>query len=116
MVSRLRFVALTVALVAAAGACVSIGVKPNGPGRTSTRGADPEPRIPRTGDEPQSTERTGRDAAAISRREVVAKEPPSALVSRDGTRCTVDATRYERVKVGDRVLCVWTKNTDDPTP
>ena len=29
MVSRLRFVALTVALVAAAGACVSIGVKPN---------------------------------------------------------------------------------------
>jgi hypothetical protein len=95
--------------------CASIAVKPNGPGRSVTVGADRTPRIPRTGDEAQDADRHGTPAAAVARREVVAKEPPSALLAQDGTRCTVDPEKYERTKVGDRVLCVWTKNPDDPT-
>lgn len=38
---------------------------------------------------------------------VASKTPPSTLVARDGTFCTVTEDRFERIKVGDRAGCFW---------
>lgn len=41
------------------------------------------------------------------RKTVSAKEPPSRLVAVDGTVCLVSASRYDSVKVEERVWCDW---------
>ena len=43
----------------------------------------------------------------IGRRQVVAKEAPETLVATRGERCTVDREKFEKVRTGDRVWCMW---------
>ncbi len=38
---------------------------------------------------------------------VSAKEEPATLIAADGTVCLVTASRFNRVKTGDRVWCNW---------
>ena len=46
-------------------------------------------------------------SSTIGRRQVVAKEAPETLVAARGERCTVDREKFERVRTGDRVWCMW---------
>ncbi len=39
---------------------------------------------------------------------VVAKASSNVLLARDGSTCKVPEPRYEIVRVGDSVTCVWT--------
>ena len=111
-----RAALLPAALLVAFGACLSVSARRGGPGRTTTQGAVPQARLPRTGDEPQTSDRHGRPSAAMAKRRVASKEPPATLLASDGLRCTVSHDRYEKVRVGDDVLCLWTDRSDDPTP
>lgn len=45
---------------------------------------------------------------ALSRKQVWTKVEPSELVAEDQSRCTVDFNRFNRIKVGDGVWCLWT--------
>lgn len=38
---------------------------------------------------------------------VAFKEEPATLVARDGTLCTVTASKFQNAKEGDRVWCHW---------
>ena len=44
---------------------------------------------------------------SIDTRVVAAKEDPSTLIAGDGGRCTVSASRFADVKVGDLYSCAW---------
>ncbi len=44
----------------------------------------------------------------VTRKKVVQKDGETRLVARDGSSCPVGAERGHRVRVGDRVWCVWT--------
>ena len=46
-------------------------------------------------------------SSTIGRRQVVAKEAPETLVAARGERCAVDREKFERVRTGDRVWCMW---------
>jgi len=65
-------------------------------------GGRPAPRVaPRGG---------GADSAPspdLTRKLVAGKEPPSILIARDGTRCTVTARRYAETREGDYAWCAW---------
>ena len=111
-----RATLLPATLLLASGACLSVSARRAGPGRTTTHGTVPDARLPRTGDEPQTSDRNGRPTAAMAKRRVASKEPPATLLASDGLRCTVSRDRYEKVRVGDDVLCLWTDRSDDPTP
>ena len=49
----------------------------------------------------------GGGVSTIGRRQVVSKEAPETLVATGGARCTVDREKFERVRSGDRVWCMW---------
>jgi hypothetical protein len=38
---------------------------------------------------------------------VMEKAPPAYLIAVDRMECTVSRDRFEKVSVGDRVLCAW---------
>ena len=40
-------------------------------------------------------------------KQVVDKKEPAYLVATDGTTCTVDAKRFEKTQLGQRVICKW---------
>ncbi|CAN5180235.1 hypothetical protein BH24GEM2_BH24GEM2_07710 [soil metagenome] len=52
----------------------------------------------------------GRETPALERKTVVAKQEPQELIAADGTRCTSGAGKFERVRPGDRVWCVWQRS------
>lgn len=39
---------------------------------------------------------------------VADKEPPDILVAWDGTTCRVPEVRFEHIRIGQRITCVWT--------
>ena len=43
----------------------------------------------------------------LETRVVAAKEAPSTLVADDGGRCTVSASKFADVKVGQLYTCAW---------
>ena len=47
---------------------------------------------------------------------VSAKEEPMTLVALDGTLCTVTPAKYNKVKIGDRVVCGWRSPGDQRPP
>jgi hypothetical protein len=96
MTTMLTRAALFVVL-AAQGACIAIPLGKQGPTR------------PKSGD-PGSTARaaTKRDGSAFGLKPVFGKQPPSLLLARDGTECTVSEERFERTIIGRSVWCIWT--------
>jgi hypothetical protein len=43
-----------------------------------------------------------------TRKVVAAKQGErTVLIAQDGTWCTVSTSRYERIRLGDAVLCAW---------
>jgi hypothetical protein len=43
-----------------------------------------------------------------ARKVVAAKQDErTVLIAQDGTWCSVSSSRYERIRVGDAVLCAW---------
>jgi hypothetical protein len=38
---------------------------------------------------------------------VAAKTPPDLLIARDGTTCRVPERRFDQIRVGQTVTCVW---------
>jgi hypothetical protein len=48
---------------------------------------------------------------APARKEVVDKRDLAILVARDGTICTVSQEVFQNTRVGDRVTCLWRKET-----
>jgi hypothetical protein len=50
---------------------------------------------------------SGADGTGWGRKPVEAKDAPATLVARDGSVCTVSRDRFERVRLGDRVICFW---------
>jgi hypothetical protein len=89
---------LLVALLAQA-ACILVPMGKRAPTR-------PEERDPRS----PTTLADGRgDQPGFGLKPVVGKQPPSVLLARDGTQCTVSEEKFERVILGTSVWCVWTK-------
>ncbi len=43
----------------------------------------------------------------LTRKEIAAKEEPSTLFARDRMQCIVDAKRFAKARVGQRVWCMW---------
>jgi hypothetical protein len=39
---------------------------------------------------------------------VADKAPPDMLIATDGTTCMVPRSRYDRVRIGQSITCVWT--------
>jgi len=52
--------------------------------------------------------------ANLSRKRVDTKESPATLVASDGSRCTVNESRYRDTKIGDDVSCDWRVGTRAP--
>ena len=98
MTTILTRAALFVVLVAQ-GACIAIPMGKRAP----TRPENPEP------GSPAARATTRRDAPAFGLKPVVGKQPPSLLLARDGTQCTVSEDKFERTIIGTSVLCVWTE-------
>ena len=46
-------------------------------------------------------------ASALTVKPVNGKREPNYLISIDGTECTVSKKRFDKVKVGDNQLCLW---------
>ncbi len=38
---------------------------------------------------------------------VADKYPPTTLVARDGSQCEVPAARFDHIRVGQKIVCVW---------
>ncbi len=55
---------------------------------------------------PSSTAQ-GNDSPTLQHKKVAQKEEPNILIAADQTRCEVDRTKFESVKQGDAVWCVW---------
>lgn len=57
------------------------------------------------------------DAPSVSITRVVAdKVPPRTLVARDGSVCEVPKARFEYIKIGQSIVCVWVAaNLSSPT-
>ena len=90
--------ALSVVLVAQ-WACIGIPMGKRGP----TRPVNPEP------ESPAARATTKRDHSTFGPKPVVGKQPPSLLLARDGTQCTVSEDKFERTIIGTSVWCVWTE-------
>ena len=45
--------------------------------------------------------------AALRRKAVVEKREPNELVAADGTWCAADRERFEAIRVGEAIWCVW---------
>ena len=52
----------------------------------------------------------GRETPDLERKRVAAKHEPAELIAVDGTRCTAGSGKFERVKLGDRVWCIWQRS------
>lgn len=48
-----------------------------------------------------------RKASSVFAKPVSAKRDPVYLIAVDGTECTVPKKRFDKIKVGDNVFCVW---------
>ena len=46
-------------------------------------------------------------ASAITVKPVNGKREPNYLISIDGTECSVSKKRFDKVKIGDNQLCLW---------
>jgi len=86
-------------VLAAQGACIAIPLGKQGPTR------------PESGDPGGAEARaaTRRDGSAFGLKPVFGKQPPSLLLARDGTQCTVSEERFERTIIGRSVWCIWTQ-------
>lgn len=41
---------------------------------------------------------------------VADKAPPNVLVAQDGTTCKVPTSRFDRVRIGQSITCVWSSH------
>ena len=80
-------------------ACIPIPIGKRAP----TRPATPEPAGP------VARKTTDHNPTAFGPKPVVGKQPPSLLIARDGTQCTVSEDKFERTIIGTSVWCVWTE-------
>ena len=69
--------------------------------------ADERARIPVRAGEAAGERGTRSPTTGLARKTVSSKEGPSTLVADDGSRCTVDAERFEKARAGDDVWCLW---------
>jgi hypothetical protein len=51
---------------------------------------------------------------AVASKRVAAKEAPLTLVADDGSRCSVNESKYNNTRIGDAVFCAW--RTSDRAP
>lgn len=56
---------------------------------------------------PFKNEEMNRTTAGLTWKPVSDKRDPVYLIAVDGTECTVSAKRYQKVKRGDNVFCLW---------
>lgn len=54
--------------------------------------------------------RNGDSAAEFARKPVMDKVEPNYLIAVDQTQCVVDRERFAKVRVGDRVWCMWRRS------
>ena len=99
-------------LVTTLAGCASISFIPGRRGDDAVTHPLPEARLPASGP-PERTARTseGKPSVSMGRKVVAAKEAPATLIAEGGLRCTVETERFERIKVGDAVLCAWMPDT-----
>ena len=92
--------ALTLALLLVAPGCS----RPYYVGTDGIRLGSDRPPPPST---PRSATADTATTIPLARKRVDSKEPPSTLIARDGTRCTVTASRYADIREGEYVVCAW---------
>ena len=103
-VARLALLAYAVVL----SGCTTINMVPGRRSGDTITERTPEARLPASGP-PERTASSieGRPGVSMGRKVVAAKEAPATLIAEGGLRCTVETSRFERVKPGDKVLCAW---------
>lgn len=103
---------LAAALALSVPGCVALNLVPGRRSGDSITTRTPEARLPASGPPERTAESSeGRPGVSMGRKVVAAKEAPATLVAEGGLRCTVETSRFERVKVGDKVLCAWMADT-----